>query len=211
MTLYESMVLGTAGFTAAQAVDTLQHQGLQPGTGEVLVTGATGGVGSIAIALLGKLGYPVVAATGKMGETAFLRALGAQEVVHRDELIDTTGRPMLKERWAAAIDTAGGAPLANILKAVRYGGSVAACGLVASPTLETTVYPFILRGVNLLGIDSVSVPIERRRKIWGLLATGWQLPVMEHISREVALDALDREIDRILQGRQVGRVVIAHR
>lgn len=209
MAMYETMMLGTAGFTAAQCVDALEQHGVAPDSGEVLVSGATGGVGSMAVALLAKLGYRVVAATGKMNETGYLRALGAAEVVHRDDLNDTSGRTMLKERWAGAVDTVGGNMLATMLKSTRYGGSVAACGLVASPNLETTVYPFILRSVNLLGIDSVNYPITRRRALWAKLATDWRLPQLEHMAREVSLTAIDREIDLILKGKQVGRVVVA--
>lgn len=211
MAMYESMMLGTAGFTAAQCIDALQRHAVTPDRGEVLVTGATGGVGSIAVALLGHLGYRVVAATGKIGESRFLQALGAATVIHRDELNDASGRPMLKERWAGVVDTVGGGVLATALKSTHYGGSVAACGLVASPKLETTVYPFILRGVNLLGIDSVACTIDYRRSLWQKLATVWRVPLLEHLAREVTIDHLDREIDLILQGKQIGRVVVAHR
>ena len=210
LAMYECMMLGTAGFTAAQCIDALQRHHVAPEQGEILVTGATGGVGSIAVALLGHLGYRVVAATGKLGETNFLQALGAATVIHRDELNDTSGRPMLKERWAGVVDTVGGNILATAIKTTRYGGSVTACGLVASPKLETTVYPFILRGINLLGIDSVNCPIDLRGALWQKLATEWRVPLLEHLAREVALSQLDREIDLILQGKQIGRVVVAH-
>ena len=132
-------------------------------------------------------------------------------MLHRDDLADTTNKPLLRERWAGVVDTVGGPPLAAALKAVRYGGSIAACGNAASPKLETTVFPFILRGVNLLGIDSVNCTIERRRALWAKLAGEWRVPQLEHLAREVPLEQLDREIDLILQGRQVGRVVVAHR
>jgi len=211
MTMYECMMLGTAGFTAAQCIEALQRHGVTPDRGEVLVSGATGGVGSIAVALLSHLGYRVVAATGKIGESKFLQALGAATVVHRDELTDPSGRALLKERWAGVVDTVGGGLLATALKSTLYGGSVAACGLVASPKLETTLYPFILRGVNLLGIDSAACPIEDRRSLWQKLATVWRVPLLEHLAREVTLEQLDREIDLILQGNQIGRVVVAHR
>ena len=211
LTMYESMILGTAGFTAAQCVDALLSHGVTPDKGEVLVTGATGGVGSVAVALLGQLGYQVVAATGKVNETSFLQALGASSVIGRNEIVDTSGRPMLKERWAGVVDTVGGAPLATAIKSTKYAGSVAACGMVASPQLEMTVYPFILRGVNLLGIDSVNCTIEYRRSLWQKLAGAWRLKLLEHLAREVALPQLDREIDLILQGKQVGRVVVTHR
>lgn len=208
---HESMMLGTAGFTAAMAVQALQWHEVTGSDGEVLVTGATGGVGSIAVALLAQLGYEVVAATGKPQEASFLQALGAKTVLPREELVDGSSRALLRERWAGVIDTVGGPLLESSLKAVRVGGSVAACGNVASPRLETTVFPFILRGVNLLGIDSANYPIERRRALWGRLADEWRLEMLDNLAREVPLDALDREIERILQGKLTGRVVVAHR
>jgi putative YhdH/YhfP family quinone oxidoreductase len=207
---YESMMLGTAGFTAAMAVEALQWHEVMSHQGEILVTGATGGVGSIAVALLAQLGYDVVAATGKPQEAEFLQALGARTVMQRDELVDGSGKALLRERWAGVVDTVGGPLLASSLKAVRIGGSVAVCGNVASPRLETTVFPFILRGVNLLGIDSANYPIERRRGLWARLAGEWRLEVLESLAREVPLEQLDREIERILQGKLVGRVVVAH-
>lgn len=210
MNAYESMMLGTAGFTAAMAVEALQWHEVMSHQGEILVTGATGGVGSIAVALLAQLGYDVVAVTGKPQEESFLKALGAKTVAPRDELLDGSGKVLLRERWAGVIDTVGGPLLASALKAVRIGGSVAACGNVASPQLETTVFPFILRGVNLLGIDSANYPIERRRALWQKLAGEWRLDVLESLAREVPLDQLDREIERILQGKLTGRVVVAH-
>jgi putative YhdH/YhfP family quinone oxidoreductase len=208
---YESMMLGTAGFTAAMCVETLHWHEVNSSQGEILVTGATGGVGSIAVALLAQLGYDVVAATGKLQETNFLQALGAKTVIHRDELLDNSNKALLRERWAGVVDTVGGPLLASALKAVRLGGSVAACGNVASPQLETTVFPFILRGVNLLGIDSANYPIDRRRALWQKLAGEWRLEILENLAREVPLNQLDREIDRILHGKLTGRVVVAHR
>lgn len=210
MTVYESMMLGTAGFTAAMAVEALQSHEVMSHRGEVLVTGATGGVGSVAVALLAALGYDVVAATGKPQEAAFLQALGARQVVQRDELVDASNRALLRERWAGVIDTVGGPLLESSLKAVRIGGSVAACGNVASARLETTVFPFILRGVNLLGIDSANYPIERRRALWQKLGGEWRLDSLDRLSREVPLDQIEREIERILQGKLTGRVVVAH-
>jgi putative YhdH/YhfP family quinone oxidoreductase len=208
---YESMMLGTAGFTAAMAVEALQWHEVMSQQGEILVTGATGGVGSMAVALLAQLGYDVAAATGKLQETTFLQALGAKTVIHRDELVDATNKALLRERWAGVVDTVGGPLLASALKAVRLGGSVAACGNVASPRLDTTVFPFILRGVNLLGIDSANYPIDRRRALWQRLAGEWRLEILENLAREVPLNQLDREIERILQGKLTGRVVVAHR
>lgn len=208
LTLYESMALGTAGFTAAQSVDALLSHGVREG--EVLVTGATGGVGSIAVALLSQLGLTVVAATGKPDAAAYLRSLGAAAIMERSEVDDRSGKALLRERWAGVVDTVGGSILATALKATRIGGAVAACGNVASPTLETTVYPFILRGVKLLGIDSVNVHIEERRLLWERLAGAWKLAGLERFARDVALADLDGEIDAILHGQQRGRVVVVH-
>lgn len=209
MNAFESMMLGTAGFTAAMAVEALQWHEVMSHQGPILVTGATGGVGSIAVALLAQLGYEVTAATGKLQETSFLQALGARTVVQRDELVDTSPKALLRERWAGVIDTVGGPLLASAIKAVRIGGSVAACGNVASPRLETTVFPFILRGVNLLGIDSANYPIERRRALWQKLAGEWRIEVLDRLAREAPLNQLDREIQRILEGKLTGRVVVA--
>ena len=213
LTLQESMMLGTAGFTAAQCVDALLAHGVAEGTlhgDEVLVTGATGGVGCIAVALLSKLGLPVVAATGKPEEADFLRRLGAAAVIDRSEVNDSSGRPLLRERWAGAVDTVGGPILATTLRATRHGGTVAACGHVASPTLELTVYPFILRGVNLLGIDSANAALATRRLLWERLADEWKLSNLEILARQVPLAGLNAEIDAILKGQQRGRVVVAH-
>lgn len=209
LTLRESMALGTAGFTAAQCVDALLSHGVR--SGEVLVTGATGGVGSITVALLSKLGLTVVAATGKPEEVDYLHALGATAVIERNEVNDLSGKPLLRERWAGVVDTVGGNILATAIRSTRYGGAVAACGMVASPALELTVFPFILRGIKLLGIDSVNVPIEERRKIWALLADEWRLDALEQIVRDVTLAELNDEIDAILLGQQRGRVVVTHR
>ncbi len=210
LTLRESMALGTAGFTAAQCVEALLQHGVTPTGGEVLVTGATGGVGSIAVALLSKLGMTVVAATGKPEEASYLHDLGAHTVIARSEVDDTSGKPLLRERWAGVVDTVGGNLLATAIKATRYGGAVAACGNVASPALELTVYPFILRSVKLLGIDSVNVPIAERRTLWSRLAGDWKLDVLDRLAREVTLPGLSAEIDAILLGQQRGRVVLAH-
>lgn len=208
LTLRESMALGTAGFTAAQCVDALLNHGVR--SGEVLVTGATGGVGSIAVALLSKLGLTVVAATGKPEEADYLHAQGAASVIERSEADDLSARPMLRERWAGVVDTVGGNILATAIRATRYGGAVAACGMVASPTLELTVFPFILRGVKLLGIDSVNVVIEERSMLWQRLADEWKLDTLDNFAREVSLADLTAEIDAILLGQQRGRVIVKH-
>jgi acrylyl-CoA reductase (NADPH) len=208
LTLRESMVYGTAGFTAALSVQSLQAHGVTPDQGEILVTGATGGVGSIAVGILARDGYPVVAATGKRDQAQFLLDVGAREVIGRDEVCDTSGRPLLKARWAGVVDTVGGDYLATALKTTRYGGAVTCCGLVASPDLPTTVYPFILRAVALLGVDSQDCPMAIRRQIWHRLAGPWRLPHLERLASECALGDLEPQIERILQGKQTGRVVV---
>jgi alcohol dehydrogenase len=208
LTLRESMALGTAGFTAAQCVEALLAHDL--GAGEVLVTGATGGVGSVAVALLSKLGRHVAAATGKPEEADYLHSLGAHTVIPRSEVDDASGKLLLRERWAGVVDTVGGNILATALKGTRYGGAVAACGNVASPALELTVYPFILRGVKLLGIDSVNPPIAARRALWARLAGEWKLAALAQLARETTLAGVNAEIDAMLLGQQRGRVVVAH-
>ncbi len=208
LALRESMIYGTAGFTAGLAVLRLERAGLSPVQGGVLVTGATGGLGSIAVGVLARAGYHVVAATGKPGAESYLRELGAAEVIARDALLDRANRPLLKTLWAAAVDAVGGEYLASVLKAIHYGGLVASCGLVASPDLPTTVYPFILRGVSLIGIDSQSWPMDDRREVWRQLAGDWKPASLERLTTEVGLDGLEPEIERILSGRQQGRVVV---
>lgn len=208
LTVRESMIYGTAGFTAALSVERLLQGGLTPEAGEVLVTGATGGVGSIAVAILARLGYRVVAATGKMQEQELLMQLGAASVVAREEIDDKSGKPLLPPRWAGAVDTVGGNILASILKSLKPFHAATCCGLVASPELPTTVLPFILRGVALLGVDSVYCPGPLRAALWARLAGPWKPPLLDRLARECRLEQLDPEIDRILKGGQVGRVIV---
>jgi alcohol dehydrogenase len=208
MSLKESMMYGTAGFTAALSVYKLIALGITPSTGDVLVTGATGGVGSVAVSILGKLGYNVVGATGKTEEEQMLLRLGAKQVIHREELNDKSGRPMLKSVYAGVIDTAGGNMLESSLKVVKYGGCVTTCGNVAGHALNTTVYPFILRGVSLLGIDSVQCPVEVRREVWALLATEWKNSKLASYTEECTLEELDEKFALILQGKLKGRTVV---
>ena len=203
-----AMILGTAGFTAALAVDRLEAAGMTPGGGPVLVTGATGGVGSVAVALLARLGYEVHAATGKVSSHQFLIDLGARDVVWRHALLEDSKRPLLKPKWAGVVDTVGGPILFNAVKALRYGASLAACGLVASPEFAATVFPFILRGVNLLGIDSVALPVLRKAEIWGRLAGPWKLDRLDALAVPLTLDNLSVAIDRILAGGMVGRGLV---
>jgi putative YhdH/YhfP family quinone oxidoreductase len=202
------MVYGTAGFTAALSVHALQKHGVSPEQGEIVVTGSTGGVGSISVALLSHLGYNVVAATGKTNETEYLSGLGAKGIIHRDEVKDDSNKPLLRERWAGAIDTVGGTTLATLLKATKRGGAVASTGLVDSADLPTSVFPFILRGVSLLGIDSGFTPTKLRREIWNKLAGDWKLSQLDQLKIDCNLEGLDPEIDKILAGGQRGRVVV---
>ncbi|KAA0762124.1 YhdH/YhfP family quinone oxidoreductase [Bacillus sp. SH5-2] len=208
MSLKESMMYGTAGFTAALSVYKLIRAGITPSTGDVLVTGATGGVGSVAVSILSKLGFNVVGATGKMEEEEMLLRLGAKKVIHRAELNDESGRPMLKGIYAGVIDTAGGKMLETALKLVRYDGCVTTCGNVAGHELHTTVYPFILRGVSLLGIDSVQCPVDVRREVWALLATEWKNLKLASYTEECTLEELDGKFALILQGKIKGRTVV---
>jgi putative YhdH/YhfP family quinone oxidoreductase len=208
LSLRQSMVYGTAGFTAALSVHRLEAHGLAPDAGEVLVTGATGGVGSLAVAILARLGYRVVAASGKADVGPFLRDLGAAEVVDREAVRDDSGRPLLRGRWAGAVDAVGGEYLATALKSTAYGGAVACCGLVASADLPTTVYPFILRGVSLLGVDSQACPMATRRLIWHKLAGAWKPELLDRLATECDLAGLEPEIERILHGQRLGRLVV---
>lgn len=208
LSLRESMIYGTAGFTAAQCVLRLQEHGVRPESGRVLVTGATGGVGSMAVAILAQTGHEVTAATGKPEGADFLRDLGAAEVIARDRVTDATGRALLREKWAGVVDTVGGDILATAVKSTRYGGTVTCCGNVASSELALTVYPFILRGVSLVGIDSAACPLAVRRAVWEKLAGPWKLPRLDRLATEIPLAELDRHLDLILAGKEQGRVVV---
>ena len=208
LTLRESMIYGTAGFTAAQSVERLVNFPIKPGKGEILVTGATGGVGSIALALLTNLGYSVSAVTGKPDAEKFLKRLGASEIISRQQATDSTGKLLLKEKWAAVVDTVGGEILSTAIKSTAYGGAVTCCGNVASADLSLSVYPFILRGVSLLGIDSAKCPINIRRKIWQKLAGEWRLANLDSLATECRLSELPGFIERMLQGRHTGRVIV---
>jgi len=208
LSLRDSMAYGTAGFTAALCVLRLLAGGLNKDQGEVLVTGATGGVGSVAVGILAKLGFDVVAATGKTNEEAFLKQLGAKGIISREEANDTSGRPLQKARWAGAVDTVGGNLLATALKTAKYGGLVAACGNAMSADLNVNVFPFILRGVSLLGVDSVDVPMRARNMAWQKLAGEWRLDLGGDLISECGLEELDPKIDQILRGGMRGRLVV---
>lgn len=207
LTLREAMVLGTAGLTAGLCLDGLLAHGLEPEQGPVVVTGASGGVGSVAVALLAHLGFETLASTGTEAAHGWLRELGAADILPRSELSEPSERPLLKARFAGAIDTVGGEPLSNVVKSLKYRAAVAACGLVAGPGLSLTVFPFILRGVSLLGVDSAECPMALRRRVWDKLAGDWQVD-LSVATREVTLDDLDGVIDEILAGQTQGRVLV---
>jgi len=209
LSLREAMVLGTAGLTAALCVDRLEQAGLESGAeAPVLVTGATGGVGSVAVMLLAKLGYKVAAVTGKADQAEFLQSLGATQVVERTALQSGVEKPLLKEQWAGAVDTVGGDILFNVVKSLQRGASAACCGLTAGVGFQATVLPFILRGVSLLGVDSVEIPLVVKASMWDKLSLQWKLPELDRLAQEVTLDELPDAIERILAGKQVGRVVV---
>ena len=207
LTMHDAMAIGTAGFTAAMSVVALEERGLQPGDGPVLVTGASGGVGGTALAILADRGHEVWAATGKPHEAERLTALGAAGILTRDE-VTAPGKPLESERWAGAVDAVGAATLPYVLRTLRTGAAVAASGNASGPKLDTTVFPFILRGVALLGMDSAQLAIDRRRAIWDRLATDLRPRSLgEHVT-EVTLDTLDGALDAILAGEARGRWVV---
>ena len=206
-TTAQAMAIGTAGYTAMLSVLALERHGLQPGDGDVLVTGATGGVGSVAVALLCQLGYRVTAATGKSAEADYLKALGAQAVIDRHEL-SAAGKPLQKERWAAVVDAVGSHTLVNALAQTRYGGVVTACGLAQGADLPATVMPFILRGVTLAGIDSVMAPIALRRTAWERLALDLDVAKLAAITETVPLEAAIAKAHELMAGRVRGRIVV---
>ena len=203
----QAMAIGTAGYTAMLCVMALERHGVAPGAGEVLVTGATGGVGSVAVALLARLGHRVVAATGKSAEAGYLKALGAHAVIDRAELA-APGKPLQKERWAAVVDAVGSHTLANALAQTRYGGAVAACGLAQGMDLPATVAPFILRNVALLGVDSVMAPLALRRQAWARLASDLDPALLESMTTEVALQDAPEAAQRLMAGQVRGRIVV---
>ena len=209
LTPREAMIYGTAGFTAAQCVHAIQHHGIEPDRGEVVVTGATGGVGSVAIALLANLGYTVVAVTGKPEYADLLMELGAERIIGREEVDDQSDKQLLPSQWAAAVDTVGGNTLATLLRSTSYRGCVAACGLVGGDELPLTVYPFILRGVTLSGIDSAKCPRGPRLEAWNLLSGAWNVvEKLEPLAREVTLSQVSTEVDAMLAGKNHGRILV---
>jgi len=203
----QAMAIGTAGYTAMLCVLALEDHGLRAGDGEVLVTGATGGVGSVAVALLAKLGHRVVAATGKASEADYLQGLGAAAVIDRAELA-APGKPLQKERWSAVVDAVGSHTLANACAQTRYGGVVAACGLAGGSDLPATVMPFILRSVTLAGVDSVMAPLAKRKRAWARLATDLDPARLDRIAVEIGLDEAIPRAHDLMSGKQRGRVVV---
>ncbi len=203
----DAMAIGTAGYTAMLSVLALEKHGLTPQSGPIVVTGAAGGVGSVATAVLSKLGYHVIASTGRMSETGYLRDLGAAEVIDRNEL-SGPARPLAKERWAGGVDSVGSTTLANLLSMTKYGGAIAACGLAAGMDLPSSVAPFILRGVYLLGIDSVMCPLAQRRLAWSRLASDLDRAKLSEITHEIGLGEVIGEGGKILAGQVRGRIVV---
>ena len=202
------MVYGTAGLTAAISVYEMIKSGTQTQDGEILVTGATGGVGSVAIAILAKLGYNVVAVSGKLDQHNFLKTLGAQKIINREELEKTSSKPLLSEKYAGMIDTVGGTILAEALKTIQYHGIVTCCGLTASPQLHTTVFPFILRGIRLVGIESVYYNMEKRKNLWKKLETEWNVSSMDSLVTQISLAEIPKYYKLFLKGAVCGRVIV---
>ena len=208
LTLKETMIYGTGGLTAALSVQKLEKMGAKPEHGPVAVTGATGGVGSISIAILSQLGYDVIAFSGKPEQGEYLKALGASEVRHRDTINEVRDRPAGRELWANAIDTIGGDYLANLLKQTKAGGAVTSCGLASGAEFSMTVLPFITRGVSLLGIDSVYIPLADKKAIWQRVATDMKLPELESYGEEITLEQTPEYLDRFMASQTVGRYVV---
>ena len=204
----QSMMYGTAGFTAGLSLYELEGAGITPESGDILVTGASGGVGSLAVGILGAAGYSVIAATGKTGASEILTRLGAAAVVDRGDVQDSSGKPLLKARFAAAIDTVGGPMLSAAIRSVRYGGAVTCCGNAASADLQLTVYPFILRALRLIGIESVACPRPLRQLVWERLAGKWRVPELSSLITEIGLDAVPGELTAMLEDRHQGRSIV---
>ena len=205
------MALGTAGLTAALSVDKLKLFVAPSQEEEVLVTGATGGVGMVSVALLSKLGYRVAAVTGKVDHADMLHKLGAKRIIDRARLQEVSPKPLSKPQWSGAVDTVGGDMLNEIIKTLQWGGAVTACGLVAGTQIPATVFPFILRGVNLLGIDSVEAPLSLKAEMWNRLASEWAVPEIMEFCQELTLEELPSVIERIYHGKMVGRIIVRHR
>ena len=204
----EIMTFGTAGLTAALSVNELIENGIKPESGDILVTGATGGVGSIAIAILSKLGYNITAISGKKERIDFLKKIGANEVILREEFEEESKKTLLREKYAGVVDTVGGKILANALKQIKYDGVATCCGLTSSHELNTNVFPFILRGVRLIGIDSVECKLEKKQAAWEKLASRWKINSLNSIINEISLDEIKAAYEHLLSGKAVGRYVV---
>ncbi|MEM9722883.1 MAG: YhdH/YhfP family quinone oxidoreductase [Bacteroidota bacterium] len=208
MGLKESMIIGTAGLTAGIGLYKMEKMGQHPEQGPIIVTGATGGVGSMAVSILAKAGYEVMASTGKTDAADFLTQIGAAKIVDREFVNDDSNRPLMRPKWAGAIDTVGGSTLATLIKGCHPEGSIAACGLVSSPILSTTVFPFILNGVNLLGLDSATFPKVQRLAVWKKLATSWRISDLESMATTCGLEELEPYVNAILKGGVKGRIIV---
>lgn len=208
LTTREAMIFGTAGFTAAQCALAFQQNEVHPQSGPILVTGSTGGVGSLAVKILATLGYEVVAVTGKSEQRDALISAGASQVIGREAAMDASNRPLLSAKWAGAVDTVGGKMLSSLLRQIKFAGCVCACGLVAGAELETTVYPFLLRGISLCGIASADCPHDKRLKIWDLLSQTWKPAKLDEMVTEVALDELPEYVSIMQQGKSIGKVLV---
>lgn len=208
LTLKEAMIYGTAGMTAAQCVNELIKHQITPDRGKILVTGATGGVGSLSVAILGKLGYNVTASTGKIDKIDFIRNIGASEIINRTDVYDTTNKPLLQRKWASAIDVVGGNTLSTIFRSTDYSGIVCVLGLVESAELNTNVYPFLQRGVSLIGIDSAEKPLDLKKFLWDKLSKEWKPDCLDIIYNEVSLLDIAPQIEAILQGKQIGKTIV---
>ncbi|MBC1859475.1 acryloyl-CoA reductase [Listeria welshimeri] len=208
LSLKEAMILGTAGFTAALSVDALESSGIRPETGKIAVSGATGGVGSLSTAILAKRGFSVVASSGKKDAKDFLQKFGVSEVVSREAFQPEKIRALDKQLYAGAIDCVGGKPLSYLLTAVQYGGAVTTCGMSAGGKLDTTVFPFILRGVQLLGIDSVLCPMQKRTQIWQRLATDFKLANLDELATEINFQTLPEALHQVMNGGVTGRYLV---
>lgn len=204
----EIMTFGTAGLTAALSVNELIENDVKPEDGEILVTGATGGVGSIAVSILSKIGYQVVAISGKAERIDYLKEIGAKDVVLRNDFNEGAKKPMMGEKYAGVVDTVGGEVLANALKYIKYDGVATCCGLTSSHELNTNVFPFILRGVRLVGIDSVECKLEKKQAAWEKVASKWKVDTLDSITNEISLDEIKKAYDLLLAGRAVGRYVV---
>ncbi|MFH5882897.1 YhdH/YhfP family quinone oxidoreductase [Halalkalibaculum sp. DA3122] len=208
LSLRESMILGTAGFTAALGIYKLQHNGTFPEDGPVLVTGATGGVGSLAVAILAHAGYTVTAATGKQDQQQFLKKLGAENIISRKEVQAESDKSLLSARWAGVVDTVGGIMLDTAIRQAKQNGTVTCCGNILGAELNTNIYPFILRGVSLMGIDSGRCLMPLRKRIWRYLSTRWKIAHLDSVAREISLQEVEDKIKKILRGDQTGRIVV---